>query len=48
MESWSLFWGAVLAVGCVAYFLLVLVIIPGGCRDVKDLLAELQRPDHRE
>lgn len=40
-SPWITFWQVVLAVGLGSYFLLVLVVIPLGARDIKRLFRRL-------
>ena len=43
MESWITFWTIVCLVGFTAFYVLVLVILPAGARDLVSLLRLLSR-----
>ncbi len=48
MENWIFFWQVACIVGFVSFYLLVLVIIPLGAKDLRDLFRALMRPRGEE
>lgn len=45
MQGWIAFWKAVCIIGFVSFYILVLVIIPLGARDLRRLFRHLARED---
>lgn len=43
--AWIVFWRTVLTVGLGSFFLVVLVVMPLGARDIKRLFAKLDAPE---